>query len=202
MIITIGRQHGSNGHDIARALAEALGCPCYDKEIPALAAENSEFSREILDSYDEKRVSPYVIPTTHYFGMSENFRLNMQVASVQFDTIRSLAEKEGDAVFVGRCADYILRSRKDLLRVFIRAEEDFRVHTLMARKGLEQEQAKKLMKQVDKDRGSFYRYYTDQSWGEAGNFDLCVDSGRLGVDGAVKVILAAAGALKEKNEQA
>ena len=123
MIITIGREHGSGGHEIARALGEALGYACYDKEIVDRAAENSHFSREVLASFDEKRVSPYVIPAPNYVGMGESFRLNMQVASAQFDAIRELAEK-GNAIFVGRCADYVLRSREGVLRVFIQAGEE------------------------------------------------------------------------------
>ena len=187
MIITVGRQHGSNGHDIARALADELGYTCYDKERVDHAAENSNFSREIFNSYDEKRVSPYIVPTPHYVGMQEGFRLNMQVASAQFEAIRRLAEK-GDCIFVGRCADYILRSRKDLARVFIMADSDFRVKTLMARKGINEDQAWRLMKEVDKDRSSYYKYYTDQLWGESDNFDLCLNSGKTGVKGAVAVI--------------
>ena len=189
MIITIGRQHGSNGHEIARALAEDLGYQCFDKEIVDQAAENSNFSREILNSYDEKRVSPYIVPAPHYLGLNESFRLNMQVASAQFDAIRKLAE-EGNGIFVGRCADYVLRQREDLVRVFIMADEKFRIETMMKRRDLSEEQARKLIKEVDKDRASYYKYYTDQIWGERENFDLCVNSGRTGVEGAVKVIRA------------
>lgn len=189
MIITIGRQHGSNGHKIARALAEELGYPCYDKEIVDHAAEQSGYSRDVLNSYDEKRVSPYIVPTHQYIGIHEGFRLNTQAASAQFEAIRALADK-GDGVFVGRCADYVLRKRTDLVRVFIMAEEAFRVNTMMARRDLTAEQAKKLIREVDKDRGSYYRYYTDQSWGKAENYDLCVNSALVGVDGAVQVILS------------
>jgi len=189
MIITIGRQHGSNGHDIARALAKALDINCYDKEIVDHAAESSNFSREIFGSYDEKRVSSYIVPTPHYIGMNEGFRLNMQVASAQFDAIRSLADR-GDGIFVGRCADYVLRGREDVLRVFIMADKEFRIRTLAERKGISSEQAARLLKEVDKDRSSYYKYYTDQIWGEAENYDLCIDSGRTGVEGAVKVITA------------
>lgn len=189
MIITIGREHGSNGHDVARALAEELGYICYDKEIVDHAAENSNFSREIFNSYDEKRVSPYIVPTPHYVGMHEGFRLNMQVASAQFDAIRSLADK-GNCIFVGRCADYILRSRPGLVRVFVMADEELRVRTLMKRKSITEDQAWKLMKEVDKDRSSYYKYYTDQIWGEAGYYDLCINSGLVGVKGAVRVIKA------------
>lgn len=187
MIITLGRQHGSNGHDIARALADVLGYTCYDKEIVDHAAENSSFSKEILDTYDEKRVSSYIVPTPHYIGMNEGFRLNLQIATAQFDTIRSLADK-GNAIFVGRCADYVLRNRDDVLRVFIMADMSFRIKTMMTRKNLTEDQAKKLIREVDKDRSSYYKYYTDQIWGESGNYDLCIDSSRIGVDGAVKVI--------------
>ena len=196
MIITVGREHGSNGHDIARALAQALGYACYDKEIVDKAAEDSNFSKEILRSYDEKRVSPYIVPTPHYLGMNEGFRLNMQVAAAQFQAIRDLAE-EGNCIFVGRCADYVLRSREDVVRVFIMADEDFRVKTMMKRRDLSEDQARKLIKQVDKDRSSYYKYYTDQIWGEKENYDLCINSGRTGLQGAVKIIEAYISAVEE-----
>ena len=187
MIVTIGREHGSNGHDIARALAAELGYACYDKEIVDTAAENSSFSKEFLHSYDEKRVSPYIVPVPHYLGLNESFRLNMQVAAAQFDAIRSLAER-GDCIFVGRCADYVLRKEPKLLRVFIMADEDFRIRTMMAKQNLSEADARKLIRQVDKDRASYYRYYTDQSWGDRDNFDLILNSAKIGVDGCVKLI--------------
>ena len=195
MIITLGRQHGSNGHDIARALAKELGCPCYDKEIVDRAAEDSSFSREIFNSYDEKRVSTYIVPSPHYFGMNEGFRMNIKIASAQFDAISKLAD-EGDGIFVGRCADYVLRNRKDVVRVFIKADMPFRIKTMMARKNLSEDQAKKLIKEVDKDRSSYYKYYTDQIWGDCEYYDLCIDSSRLGIDGAVKVIKSYIDAIK------
>ena len=189
MIITIGREHGSNGHDIARALAAELGYTCFDKEIVDTAADNSNFSKEILHSYDEKRVSPYIVPVPHYLGLNESFRLNMQVASAQFDAIRSLADQD-NCIFVGRCADYVLRNRENLLRVFIMADENFRIRTMMRKQNLSEDQARKLIRQVDKDRSSYYRYYTDQIWGERENFDLILNSAKTGVDGAVKLIKA------------
>lgn len=196
MIITIGRQHGSNGHDIARALGRELNLNCYDKEIVEEATANSPFSREIFESYDERRVAAYVLPMPHFGGMHEGFHLNMQVASAQFDAVRSLA-KRGGGIFVGRCADYILRGRKDLLRVFIYGDQQSRIQTMMKRKNLSEDQARKLIKEVDKDRASYYRYYTDQIWGEADNYDLCIDSSRIGVEGAVQVIRAFAQALPQ-----
>ena len=189
MIITIGRQHGSGGHDVARALAKELGICCYDKEIVDEAARRSNLCREVVDNFDEKRVAAFVAGEGHYFGAQGIFALNMQAASAQFDAIRSLAEK-GDGIFVGRCADYVLRGRDDLLRVFVMGELPNRIRTVMERYSLGEEQAKKLIREVDKDRASFYRYYTDQIWGEAGNYDLCIDSGRIGAEGAVQVIVS------------
>ena len=187
MIITIGRQHGSNGHLVAQALADQLSIPCYSKEIVDHTARDSNLSPEVVRSYDEKRVSPFVSPGMQFLGMDEGFRLNMQIAAAQFDTIRRMAS-EGDAVFVGRCADYVLRNRTDLVRVFITADYDYRVKTIMARKNLSEDQAKKLVKTVDKDRSSYYRYYTDQTWGDVDCYDLCVNVAKVGVDGAVQVI--------------
>jgi cytidylate kinase len=195
MIITLGRQHGSNGHLIARRLAEELGYKCYDKEIVDEAAAASAFSKEIFDSYDEKRVSAYILSTPHYIGMNEGFHLNMQVAAAQFETMRRLAEK-GDCIFVGRCADYVLRNRDDVLRIFIMGDMETRIKTMMGRRSLSYDQARRLVREVDKDRSSYYKYHTDQIWGESENYDLCIDS-RIGVQGTVDVIRAYMAALKK-----
>ena len=197
MIITIGRQHGSNGHLIASGLAAELGYRCLDKEIVDRAAEDSSFNKAILDSYDEKRISPYINTAPHYMGMGEGFRLSTQIASAQFDAIRSLAA-EGNSIFVGRCADYVLRHRDDLLRVFIMAPLEYRIRVMIERQSLNEEQARKLIKQVDKDRSSYYKYYTDQIWGEIDNYDLCINSAITGVDGAVKAIAGVVSSLTKQ----
>ena len=197
MVITLGRQHGSNGHLIAKKLAEELNYRCFDKEIVDEAASNSKFSREIFASFDEKRVPAYIMPTPHFFGVNEGFKLNIQVVNAQFDTIKAIAEKD-NCIFVGRCADYILRDRKNLLRVFIKSDMDTRIKTLSERKGLTEDQARKLIKEVDKDRSSFYRYNTDQIWGESENYDLCIDSGKVSIEGAVEVIKAYMNAMETK----
>ena len=195
MLITIGREHGSGGHDVARKLAAVLDIPCYDKEIVDEAAAESPFSKEILDTYDEKRVAAFFMPVSHFGGLDGGFQLNMQVASAQFDAVRRLA-RDNQGVFVGRCADYVLRGKPELLHVFIRSPLSHRIATIMDRKQIGEDQAKKLIREVDKDRASYYRYYTDQIWGEAQNYDLVVDSSRIGVDGAVEVILAYLNRLK------
>ncbi len=189
MIITIARQHGSSGREIARALSEDLGIQCFDKEIVDEAAENSSICKELISSFDEKRVSPFMLQTTQYPSMNYGLGLNIQVASAQFDVIRKLAD-QGDCIFVGRCADYILRERKDLTRVFIMGEQEDKIRCIMNRQNVSETEAKKKIKQVDKDRSSYYKYYTDQIWGESENYDLCINSSKIGVAGAVNVIKA------------
>ena len=187
MIITIGRQHGSSGREIARLLAEKLNYKCYDKEIVDEAANHSDFSRDLIDAFDEKRISAFILHAGGY-GLNENFRLNMQVVSAQFDAMRNIAEK-GNCIFVGRCADYILRDHDDLVSVFILGDMDERLKCLERRQGLDETEARKKIKEVDKDRSSFYRYYSDQTWGDAQNYDMCINSSKLGVEGTVQVIL-------------
>lgn len=187
MIITIGRQHGSSGREIARLLAEKLNYKCYDKEIVDEAANHSDFSRDLIDAFDEKRMSAFILHAGGY-GLNENFRLNMQVVSAQFDAMRNIAEK-GNCIFVGRCADYILRDHDDLVSVFILGNMDERLKCLERRQGLDETEARKKIKEVDKDRSSFYRYYSDQTWGDAQNYDMCINSSKLGVEGTVQVIL-------------
>ena len=187
MIMTIGRQHGSSGREIARLLAEKLNYKCYDKEIVDEAANHSDFSRDLIDAFDEKRMSAFILHAGGY-GLNENFRLNMQVVSAQFDAMRNIAEK-GNCIFVGRCADYILRDHDDLVSVFILGDMDERLKCLERRQGLDETEARKKIKEVDKDRSSFYRYYSDQTWGDAQNYDMCINSSKLGVEGTVQVIL-------------
>ena len=187
MIITIGRQHGSSGREIARLLAEKLNYKCYDKEIVDEAANHSDFSRDLIDAFDEKRMSAFILHAGGY-GLNENFRLNMQVVSAQFEAMRDIAEK-GNCIFVGRCADYILRDHDDLISVFILGDMDERLKCLERRQGLDEVEARKKIKEVDKDRSSFYRYYSDHTWGDAQNYDMCINSSKLGVEGTVQVIL-------------
>ena len=187
MIITIGRQHGSSGREIARLLAEKLNYKCYDKEIVDEAANRSDFSRDLIDAFDEKRMSAFILHAGGY-GLNENFRLNMQVVSAQFEAMRNIAEN-GNCIFVGRCADYILRDHDDLISVFILGDMDERLKCLERRQGLDEVEARKKIKEVDKDRSSFYRYYSDQTWGDAQNYDMCINSSKLGVEGTVQVIL-------------
>ena len=187
MVITIGRQHGSNGHLIARALAERLGYACYDKEIVDRAAEDSPFSKEVVDSFDEKRVSPYFAPNPHILGGGEGFQLNMRVAAAQFDAIRKLAEN-GNCIFVGRCADYILREFPNTVNIFITASMNYRINQIMNKQYMDYESARKFIESKESKRAAYYNYYTGKKWGAAESYDLCIDSGILGFVETEKII--------------
>ena len=130
MIITIGRQHGSDGLLVAQRLADKLSIPCYSKEIIDRTARDSHFSADVIRSYDEKHVSSIFVSGPHFFGSGESYQLDRKIAEAQFEAIRNLAD-EGDAVFIGRCADYVLRKRSDLVRVFITADLPSRIRALM-----------------------------------------------------------------------
>lgn len=196
MIITIGREHGSNGHIIARKLAEELGYVCYDKEIVEKSAENSIYTSDVFKSFDERKITDYISVDPSHGMFTEAFSISARVATTQFKTIKELAESD-NCIFVGRCADYILRERENLVRVFINADDSYRIENLAQRYSMTPERAKKLMKEVDKDRSSYYRYYTDQVWGGSKYYDVCVNSGKIGVDGAVAVIKAYVEALNK-----
>ena len=190
MIITVGRQHGSNGHDIARLLAQELNMKCYDKEIVDEAAANSHFSKEIFDSYDEKRVSAYVIPTPHYVGMNEGFRLNMQVAAAQFDAMRNLADK-GNCIFVGRCADFVLRDTDArLLRVFASAPFETRIQRKMDQEQLSHSRAVRLVRRMDRQRSKYREHYTGLSWNDPAGWDLMLDTSVLSIEQAAEEVAA------------
>ena len=190
-VIALGRQFGSGGREIGRKLSESLGFAYYDRELLKLAAERAEVGEELFADKDEKAGNPWLFKAFYQGGpkVKQGQSAEDVLFQMQSEIIRELAEKE-DCIIVGRCADYILRNRDDVVRVFIMGDMPTRIKTIMARKNLSEDQAKKLIKEVDKDRSSYYRYYTDQIWGEAENYALCIDSGRIGVQGVVDVIKA------------
>ena len=172
--------------DIVTKNVKQIGTPTEEDRIYIC---DEAYRRIHTTSFDEKRVSPFMLQTTQYPSMNYGLGLNIQVASAQFDVIRKLAD-QGDCIFVGRCADYILRERKDLTRVFIMGDQEEKIRCIMNRQQISESEAKKKIKQVDKDRSSYYKYYTDQIWGESENYDLCINSSKIGITGTVNVIKA------------
>lgn len=190
MIITIGRQFGSGGHEIGRRLAKELGVKIYDKELLKLVAEESGICEKVLENYDEKPTSSLlysivmdVYPSMNYVGTS----LNQQIYQAQFGTIRKLGQTES-CVIVGRGADYILRECKGLTTVFVHASLEFRCQRVMEYEHITEAKAKDMILKADKKRASFYNFQTEKKWGAASSYNLSVDTSDLGIDGAVKLI--------------
>lgn len=190
LIINVGRQFGSGGRLVALALGRKLGIPVYDQELIAKAAEQSGFSKELFANSDEKRnllaLSSFIVDIGR-FGSADNYMSDNQLFVIQSNVIRSLADK-GPAIFIGRCSDYILRDRK-CLDVFVTATDEVRIKRIAERMNITPEQADSLMRKKDRTRETYYNYYTFGNWGVASNYDLCVDSSVLGIEGTADMII-------------
>lgn len=190
LIINVGRQFGSGGRLVALALGRKLGIPVYDQELISKAAEQSGFSKELFANSDEKRnllaLSSFIVDVGR-FGSADNYMSDNQLFVIQSNVIRSLADK-GPAIFIGRCSDYILRDRK-CLDVFVTATDEVRIKRIAERMNITPEQADSLMRKKDRTRETYYNYYTFGNWGVASNYDLCVDSSVLGIEGTADMII-------------
>ena len=190
-IITIGRQFGSGGKEIGIRVAKELGIPFYDKELLQEAAKKSGLCQKIFENFDERPKSLlYAIAMDAYplgFSGATGESLEQQVHLAIFKTIRNIAA-EGPCVIIGRCADYALADYPNVVSVFITANEDVKIRTLMERHKISESQAKDVMIKTDKKRASYYNYYSSKRWGDSKSYDLCMNSSKIGYDGVVKMI--------------
>lgn len=185
IIINIGRQLGSGGHDIGRMLALDFNAKYYDRELLNLAAKESGLSEKIFEQNDEHRsfMRSFLHMPNAISAGSGFFRQGFSQDSCfqfQSDAIRKAAQ-EGSCVFVGRCADYVLRDLKNTVNIFITAPIDFRIEQVMSKQHCDRDAAIKLIEQGESHRASYYNYYTGKKWGAAENYDLCIDSSILGL---------------------
>ncbi|HBE09556.1 MAG TPA: cytidylate kinase [Lachnospiraceae bacterium] len=196
-IITIGRQFGSNGRNIGKLIAEKLGVQCYDKELLQIAAKNSGVCEELLQNLDEKPNKSFLYsvvmdPYAFAYNFNNNnytTNINQQAFQATFDTIKDLAERES-CVIVGRCSDYILRERDDVLNVFIYAPLEARIKTVSERyPALTENKIKDQITKEDKARASYYNYYSSKKWGKMESYHLSIDSSILTIDKAADMIL-------------
>ena len=193
-VITIGRQLGSGGKDIGDLLAKHLDIPCYDKELIQLASKESGLQKEFFQEADEKTRFSFF---GNFFGFrsgymgdsSNNYICNEALFKIQSDVIRSLAEKE-TCIFVGRCADYILRDHPRHLSVFITADLPDRIRKIAADQSISEKEAFALIEQTDKKRAGYYNYYTNKTWGMSTSYELCINSSVLGIEATARFILA------------
>ncbi len=193
-VITIGRQFGSGGHEIGEKLAAKLGIPYYDKDLLTRAAKESGFCEEMLQNHDERPTNSFLynlVMDTYSFGYNSSSFVDMPISHkvflAQFDTIKKIAD-EGPCVIVGRCADYALAERENVLDLFIYADENAKVKRIIDKYQVSEDKAKDLMNKKDKQRQSYYNYYTSKKWGKAISYDLCINSTILGIDGTVNLI--------------
>ncbi|MBQ8483162.1 MAG: cytidylate kinase-like family protein [Bacteroidales bacterium] len=190
IIITIGRQFGAGGKLVADALGRKLGIPVYDSELITKASQDSGFSAELFVRKDEKR-SFFTFTSIFANGFStdqDNYMSENSLFKLQSATISKLAET-GSAIIVGRCSDYILRDRTDTLDVFLTAPAEERARRVSDRAGIPYDDALEMLEKRDKGREEYYNYYTFGDWGKASNYDICVDSSILGIEGTAEFII-------------
>lgn len=195
-IYTIGREFGSGGKQIGEKIAERLGIPLYDKELLQKAAKDSGFCEEIFENHDEKPTNSFLYSLVMDTYSAGNYSaapfldmpLNHKVFLAQFDSIKKIAE-EGSCVIVGRCADYALAGNPDVVNVFIRADLEDRIKWISKRMNITESKAKDMAAKKDKQRSSYYNYYTSKKWGDSRSYDLCLNTSKLSLDECVELII-------------
>lgn len=176
-VIVIGRQYGSGGHDIGKSLATRLGFAFYDNEIIQMAAGSTGYDPQFIKDREENMTNSllYDLMNQMYIYSESQESPRDEIFESEGKVIRELAAK-GNCVIVGRCADYILRSRPNTLKVFLHAPEPFRVQRIMKTEHLSKEEALQKVRQTDRRRSDNYRYYTRRIWGRAQNYDLTLNT--------------------------
>ena len=194
-VITIGRQFGSGGREIGEKLAAHFGIQCYDKELLTRAAKESGFCEEMLTNHDERPTNSFLynlVMDTYSFGYNTSSFVDMPISQkvflAQFDAIKKIAANES-CVIVGRCADYALADEPHCLNIFIRSNMDDRIKRISERLNVPENKAKDIIKKKDKERSSYYNYYTSKKWGDARSYDLCLNTSQISVEDSIELIL-------------
>lgn len=184
-IITISREFGSGGRTIGKMVSEKLGIPCYDAELIHKIAQESGFSENYIKNAGEYTPGGFLSSAfaNRSFGpTNEDYLWN-----IQYKIITELTEKES-CVIVGRCADYILKDKADCLKVFIHADMDFRAERIVKVYGEREVAPEERLRDKDKRRAAYHRFYTNMKWGCAQNYHICLDSGKLGIAKCSEII--------------
>ena len=191
--ITIGRDFGSGGKEIAKIIAEKLNYIFYDDEILALAAKESGFSETLFEQHDEKHghLHNLIFSKMPIIGQANYYSEQVTQSSLfkfQSEVILKAANK-GNCVFVGRGADYILRNRPKIIKIFIYADMPYKIKRVMEREHISQEAARKLIVEKERSRADYYNFYTGKTWGEKGSYDLCINTSELGVERTAEILI-------------
>ena len=192
--VTVARQYGSDGTEVAKRLSERFGFDFYDRRLIEMAAKESGFDPDVLEDVDEKATSSLLYSLSYGHtatteGLSlVNLPLNDKLFSIQSNIIKGIADSDRSSVIVGRCADFVLAGRPGLVRVYIFSDFDRRVERIAKRRDIDISKAKDEVIRIDKRRAGYYNYYTGKKWGRIENCDLVINVDKTGVDGAVNVI--------------
>ena len=194
VIITIARHYGSGGKTIGQMLAKELGINCYDREILRMASDDSGIAEGLFGQADEKmKNSPLRKIIKNIYGGqlippdSDEFVSDDNLFNYQAKVIRELAEQES-CVIIGRCADFVLKDNPNVVSVFVHANEEFSLLRAKEGIGLSDKEVEKFISKTDKNRGEYHKYHTGREWNDARNYDLCLDSSKLGFEGCVEEI--------------
>ncbi len=185
--VAIERQYCSGGREIAQIAAKELGIPCYDKELAELTAEKLGIPLEQIVKYEETLMNPLLSPVSFKSGIDRKQNMSEIVFAAQAEIISTLAKRES-CIIVGRCAEYILKNNVPTLSVFVCAGFESRIQHAMEKHDIPYESAISTLKKMDKKRGDYYKLNTRKEWDDMLSYDLCLNSGRLGLEGAAKVI--------------
>lgn len=189
LVITIGRENGSGGRQLGSELAAVLGVKCYDSELINETAKASGFAKSFVETHEEHRPGSFLYSLVTGGGVvADEQPFPVQIFQAQSEVIRTIAARES-CVIVGRCADYILRDRKDCLHVFICSDMASRARRIVERYGQTQKAPEKRLAEKDQKRKVYYKNYTGRVWGQAQNYDICLNSGALGVDTCADMIV-------------
>ena len=186
VIITISREYGSGGRYIGKLLSEKLGVKLYDKEFVMDVAKETGLSPEFIENNEQRRAVLSSLNNGYYFGLNNSDELFLK----ESEMIKEIAERES-CIIVGRCADYILRDRKNVLKVFVYSDMDDKVARAVKYYGMDEKKARKEIQRIDKLRGNHYNYYTGNEWRDYSNYDICINSDVLGVENAADMIAKA-----------
>ena len=205
-VYTIGREFGSRGKVIGQKLAERLGVKFYDKELLQQAAKDSGFCEEIFENHDEKPTNSFLYSLVMDTYSAGNYSsapfldmpLNHKVFLAQFDAIKNIASSES-CVIVGRCADYALADNPNVLNIFLRSDLEDRIKYVAKRENITENKAKDLIQKKDKQRASYYNYYTSKKWGDSRSYDLTINTSKLTDEQCVDMILAFRDCMNKKN---
>ena len=193
-VVTIAREYGSGGREVGLLLSERTGLKFYDKDLITMAAQKSGMSADALQKADEKAANSLLYTlalgsSIYNHGVERvNLPINDRLFIVQSEIIKELANSGEGAIIVGRCADYVLAGMENLIKVYITADFDIRVKSVMERHELSESAAKDLIIRTDKRRANYYSYYTGEKWGRADKYDLVISTDRIGLDGAAEQI--------------